>query len=74
MAESGEYALTHAPPNDAELTLLITFIDQQVHSDLLRHSNRMSELLDANGLIARSITEHHFLARTSFTLPFHNPH
>jgi hypothetical protein len=63
MAEQAEYALTHEPPNNTELALLIAFIDQQVETDLLRHKTRMFELLHFNGLIARSITEQRFISR-----------
>jgi hypothetical protein len=62
--------MTHAPPNDIKLTQLNAFIDQQVLSDLLRHKNRMFELLGTNRLIARSITEQHFLARSSTLVSF----
>ncbi|KAF2825740.1 hypothetical protein CC86DRAFT_418258 [Ophiobolus disseminans] len=63
MAEAGEYALTHAAPNNTELALLTAFIDQRIPHDLLRHRTRMFELLSQNGLIARSIFEQRFLAR-----------
>jgi hypothetical protein len=63
MAEHREYAMTHEAPNDTELALLNVFIDQQVEGDLLRHQNRMFDLLAASGLIVRSNIEHSFIAR-----------
>lgn len=63
MAEHREYGMTHEAPNNTELALLNTFIDEQVEGDLLRHQNRMFDLLTANGLIARSDIEHRFIAR-----------
>ena len=63
MAEQGEYRMTHEPPNNTELALLNAFIDQHVSTNLLSHKNRMFALLTANGLIARSNAEQHFLSR-----------
>jgi hypothetical protein len=63
MAELGAYSMTHAPPNNTELALLNTFIDQRVAIRLLRHKTRMFELLHQNPLIARSVVEHRFLSR-----------
>ena len=65
MAEIGEYALTHAPPNDTKLALLNAFMDQHVPTELLRHKTRIFDLLRKNGLIARSVIEQQFLSRTS---------
>jgi hypothetical protein len=72
MAEAGAYAMTHAPPNDTDLALLIAFIDQRVSAELLKHRDRMFDLLSSNGLIARSITEHRFLSRE--LSPLSSPH
>jgi hypothetical protein len=62
MAEVEEYTLTHAPPNNTELALLSAFIDQRVSTELLQHEAQMFDLVGANELIARSVTEQRFLA------------
>jgi len=63
MAEQSEYPLTHSPPDNTELALLNTYIDQHVPGPELRHKNRMFTLLQANGMIARSHVEQQFLSR-----------
>jgi hypothetical protein len=63
MAEQSEYPLTHSPPENTELALLIAYIDQRVPEPELRHKDRMFTLLQANGLIARSNVEQQFLSR-----------
>ena len=54
--------MTHAPPDDANLALLLTWIDHTVTTESLRFSARISQLLDTQ-MIARSVTEHKFLSR-----------
>ncbi|KAH7083813.1 hypothetical protein FB567DRAFT_92406 [Paraphoma chrysanthemicola] len=63
MAETGEYAMTHAPPDNTELALLNAFVDQRVSAELLKHKTHMFDLISANGLIARSVSELQFLSR-----------
>jgi hypothetical protein len=73
MAKQGEYALTHQPSNNTELVLLNAFVDQQVSDNLLRHKMGMFELLQSNGLIARSIGEQRFLSRKTYHRELRTP-
>ncbi|KAH3974344.1 hypothetical protein HBI25_125170 [Parastagonospora nodorum] len=63
MADRSDYPLTHSPPDNTELALLNAYIDQRAPGPKLRHKNRMFTLLQANGMISRSIVEQRFLSR-----------